>query len=217
MHQRLQLQTALGCLPSRQTKDCGARGRPLTYKLIHTRQEQLRMRNNLGEQLYHIFCCIYIPPAVFIIYTGYSYISWGIYIYPAVFIYIMVEFIYIPRCLYIPRGIYISPGGIYIHPAVFIYIPRCLYIFRGIYIYPAVFIYLSRHLYISRSIYISPAVFIYIPRYLYISRGIYIYPAVFIICSAEFITFINTTLCTNFDTNGAPYPPTWHPQISFRV
>ena len=109
----------------------------------------------------------------------------------------MVEFIYIPRCLYIPRRIYISPGGIYIHPAVFIYIPRCLYIFHRIYIYPAVFIYLLRHLYISRSIYISPAVFIYIPPcLLYVPR----------------FTFINTTLCTNFGTNGAPISKHYIPE-----
>ena len=60
---------------------------------------------------------------------------------------------------------------------------------------PAVFIYLRLYLYISGCTYISLAVFIYLRLYLYISGCTYI----------SLVGFINITVCTNFETHGAPY------------
>ena len=96
---------------------------------------------------YFIFHEVFIyPPPYLYIPRDIYYISRGVCIFPAVFIYPRGIYIYSPRDLYIPRGIYISL-------AVFRYSVRYLYIPRGIYIFPAVFI-------------LSLAVFIYSTRYL---------------------------------------------------
>ena len=98
------------------------------------------------------------------------FISWGIYLYPEEFVYILRNmFIWWGICLYPEKFIYILRNsfiswGICLYPKEFFHILRSIFICGGIYLYPEEFVYILRNLFTSWGIYLHPEEFVYIPR-----------------------------------------------------